>query len=82
MPVDKQRLHRKQIARTKSVKSGRSLLVTRRLLRSLAEMDTPQGACHLISMGRVRTVEKMELLIRDSKCWEWFPSVHLYCAIS
>lgn len=35
IPVDKQSLYRKQITRTNSVKSGRSHLDARKLLRSL-----------------------------------------------
>ena len=61
--------------------SPRSLLVARRLLKSLV---TLQGAGHLINMGRVRTVEQMEFLTRDSTFCKWFvvSSVHLYFVLS
>lgn len=43
VPVDKQSLHRKQITRTESVKSGRSLLVPRKLRRGSQDGYTARG---------------------------------------
>lgn len=55
--MDKQSLHGKQITWAKSEKRDPSC---KEIAQKPAELATPQEALYLISMQKVRTMEKME----------------------